>query len=656
LEALAESSGAGVIVLSVDGLITGWSTTATDLFGYSGREAVGHSVAMLIDTGSDGELVAQLLAGEVPAGQKAGWRHRDGSVVELAVTGWAVTDEAGRTSGVCLVLGQGPAQGLRTRPQLGGGLLSGPGVEPPQVAGVSLDISNRMSGEEAAGTAEDNYRLLFDSNPLPMWVYDAETLQFLEVNDAAVRIYGYSREEFRRMTLRDIRPAEDIPELLRSAANFDPMDRSGPWRHRKNDGTVIDVEVTSHVVPFSDRPARFVVIADVTERERLQRQLLQSQRLESLGQLAGGVAHDFNNLLAVIMTSAEFVMEQLPCGPEPTPHDRSDVRRDVEQIQQATARAARLTHQLLAFARREVIQPKRVDLNDEVRHLEELLRRTIKEDIHLVLSLADDLQPILADPGQLEQVLVNVAVNARDAMPAGGTLTVETRNFDVDDIYASSRPQLKSGAHVLLRVSDTGSGMDSETLQHVFEPFFTTKAKGQGTGLGLATIYGIITQMGGHTQLYSEPGLGTTFTALIPATDRAAATPTEGVRPESAVPPTGTTVLVVEDQEAVRQVTLRILDRGGYQALAAASGPEAIEIARSHQGVIDILLTDVVMPTMQGKEVAQAVTALYPHVGVVYMSGYAEPLLGGQGYLDPDAALVEKPFTQATLLGKLREV
>lgn len=517
------------------------------------------------------------------------------------------------------------------------------------------DVSDRRNGEDGARAPEDNYRVLFEDNPLPMWVYDAETLEFLEVNDAAVHVYGYSRDEFRRMSLRDIRPAEDIPELLRSTSVDDPMDRSGPWRHQKKDGAMMEVEVTSHVVRFSDRPARFVVIVDVTERERLQRQLLQSQRLESLGQLAGGVAHDFNNLLAVIMTSAEFVKDQLPRDAESLPPDWALVLRDVEQIEQATARAARLTHQLLRFARREVTQPKMVDLNDEIRHLEELLRRSIKEDIRLNLSLADDLHPILADPGQLEQVLVNVTVNARDAMPTGGTITVETRNFDVDDIYASGR-QLQPGAHVLLRVSDTGTGMDAGTLQHVFEPFFTTKPKGQGTGLGLATIYGIITQMGGHTQVYSEPGLGTTFTALMPASHEGAVSQAEVVRPEATRPPSGTTVLVVEDQDVVREITLRILDQGGFQALAAANGPEAIELARTHQGSIDVVLTDVVMPSMQGKEVADAVAALYPNVGVVYMSGYAEPVLGGHGYLQPEAALVEKPFTQATLLGKLREV
>jgi signal transduction histidine kinase len=382
----------------------------------------------------------------------------------------------------------------------------------------------------------------------------------------------------------------------------------------------------------------------VAEKERLQLQLQQSQRLESLGQLAGGIAHDFNNLLAVILGYATFIARRAPEG--------SDDERDVAEIQKAGERATRLTHQLLAFARRETVRPRVLDLTGVVLEMEELLRRTLGEHVKLETALAADLWPIMADYGQLEQVLVNLAVNARDAMPQGGTLTLDTENVDADDAYVSARPGLAPGRYVRLRVSDTGTGMAPDVVARAFEPFFTTKPKGEGTGLGLATIYGIVTGAGGHVQIYSEPGLGTTFTVLLPATD--APLPDLGERREPRRGH-GETVLVVEDEAAMLEVTRRLLEDGGYDVLTASGGEGALRIAAGHAGEIHLLLTDVVMPGMLGKEVAARVSELRPQIGVLYMSGYAQAVIGPMGDLSAGHTIIDKPFTEAQLLERVAE-
>jgi len=391
------------------------------------------------------------------------------------------------------------------------------------------------------------------------------------------------------------------------------------------------------------------------QRERLERQLHQSQRLESLGQLAGGVAHDFNNLLGAIINYAAFVGEEIAAAAtSESVRDWTLVQRDVSQIQRAADRAAQLTHQLLAFARREVVRPQVLVVNDVVSEVEQLLRRTIGEHIELVISLAPDLCPVLADRVQIEQVLVNLAVNARDAMPGGGTLTIVTDNVAVDEAYAASTPGLRPGRYARLRASDTGTGMRSDVVQRAFEPFFTTKPKGEGSGLGLATVYGILTQSGGVARIYSEPGMGTTFTALLPATEQPIRAHLPGE--DNGTTGAGEAVLVVEDEDGMREVTERILSRNGYRVLTAHSGPAAIEVAGGHEGRIDLLVTDVVMPQMLGTEVAARIASFCPGIRVLYMSGYAQPVLGAQGTLEEGVTLVEKPFSEAALLARVREV
>ncbi|WP_053226869.1 ATP-binding protein [Solirubrobacter soli] len=487
---------------------------------------------------------------------------------------------------------------------------------PREVAGLARrlnELGQELIREQAA------YRVLFEGSPLPMWVNEVDTRRIVEVNDAAVASYGYTRQEFLALTVDDI--------------------ERGPGDHLRKDGVPIEVNVASHAIDFRGAEASVVIAEDVTDAERLRLQLQQSQRLESLGQLAGGVAHDFNNLLAVILGYAKFIERRAEPGTRDQ-HDSAEIRK-------AGERATRLTRQLLSFARREVVRPRVLDLTGVVLEMEELLRRTIGEHVMLKTSLAPDLWPIMADHGQLEQILLNLAVNARDAMPDGGILTLDTENVEADAAYLSARPSLEPGRYVRLRVSDSGIGMDRETAARAFEPFFTTKSSGDGTGLGLATVHGIVAQAGGSVQIYSEPGLGTTFTILLPTTDA----PVPGVSDDAAAPPTrggGETILVVEDEPALLEVTRRILDENGYEVLSATRGADALKLADEHPGDIDVLLTDVVMPEMLGKEVAERLTAARPSLRVLFMSGYAQPVVELTG------EIIDKPFTEAALLDRLR--
>jgi len=389
----------------------------------------------------------------------------------------------------------------------------------------------------------------------------------------------------------------------------------------------------------------------------VQAHVVQGERMEVLGRLAGGVAHDFNNLLGVILNYAAFVAEELEVAAEAPAECTERCRealRDVGEIRQAAERATALTHQLLAFARREVVQPQVLYLDEAVSGVEELLRRTLGEDKELSVSLADNLAPVLADPGQMEQVLVNLAINASDAMPEGGTLGIDTSNVTVDADSVAGGSPVAPGRYVRLRVSDTGVGMSADVVNHAFEPFYTTKGVGAGTGLGLATVYGIVTEAEGTITIKSELGVGTTFTIMLPVTDRATA-PLEKPVPYERTPK-GETVLIVEDEEALRDVTTRIFTRNGYHVLTAASGADAVALVASHEGDIHLLVTDVVMPKMLGKEVAERIRQLRPDIEVLFMSGYAQPVLASQGRLEPGVALVEKPFSEAALLAKAGQV
>jgi signal transduction histidine kinase/ActR/RegA family two-component response regulator len=390
------------------------------------------------------------------------------------------------------------------------------------------------------------------------------------------------------------------------------------------------------------------LVMDVTERRRLEEQLLQSQKLEAIGRLAGGVAHDFNNLLTGILGYADFALKSLP--------DNHASRADIVEIERAGTRAAALTGQLLAYARRQMIAPKIVSLNQLVTNMENLLRRLIGEDIDLETRCASRLWPAQIDPGQFEQVIINLAVNARDAMPRGGRLTIETSNCTLDDTYVRQHPEVVPGEYVMLAVADTGIGMDSATQVRVFEPFFTTKEQGKGTGLGLAVCYGIVRQANGHLWVYSERGRGTTFKVLLPRSTEDQEAGAAPKPPELLSSGGSETVLIVEDEPVVRRLTVRALAERGYHVLEAEDGESALEVARTHQGELHLLVTDVVMPGMNGKELADRLAAHRPDLRVLYISGYAEHAVVRQGVLVEGIAFLSKPFDLSELARTVREI
>ena len=638
------------------------------------------------------------------------------------------------------------------------------------VYGVARDVTEQKRAEERLRASEEWYRLLFDANPLPMWVYDIETLMFIAVNDAAVKHYGFSREEFLSMRITDIRPPDEVPKVLAAArapdsAEFD----GGVWRHRTKSGDAILVEVVTHAISVLDRPARLTlahdvterkraerelretndtlqtliqasplaivttdlsgtvsewnvaaermfgwfagdvlgrpipilpvdqveddmrrltvsgehsfsgyetrcarkdgslvdvyistavlrglggalgtvwVMADVTERRAVEEQLRQAQKMDAVGQLAGGVAHDFNNLLTVITSYGQFLLNALP--------EQDPRRSDAHQITQAAARAASLTRQLLAFSRRQVLQPQVLDLNEVIGEMQNLLRRVISEDISLVTQLENGIGAVRADRGQIEQVVMNLVVNARDAMVSGGVLAISTRLVHLDTAYARRHAGVNPGRHVVISVRDTGVGMDSQTQQRMFEPFFTTKAKGKGTGLGLSTVYGIVRQSGGHIDVRSSVGRGTTLDIILPQVS--ATVPVKAEHAIGAVLPRGTeTVLVVEDEEAVRLIVRRVLEAQGYRLIEARDGHDALRICSQRGDEIDLVLSDVIMPGMGGRELSRALAATRPRLPILFMSGYNDDgeLAGTDG--EPASGVLAKPFTSETLARHVRE-
>ena len=506
----------------------------------------------------------------------------------------------------------------------------------------------RDESERSRLRSENRYRLLFESNPMPMWVYDRKTLGFLEVNDAAIRLYGYTREEFLGMTIKDIRPPEDVASLLDDISRPpSPFGDTQVWRHKKKDGTIFDVEVSAHSIDLNHRPARLVLANDVTERRTLEHQLQQSQKLEAIGLLAGGVAHDFNNLLTAILGHGDLALRRLRSG--------DPVRTNVEQITKAGQQATSLTRQLLAFGRKQILQPKIIDVNSIVDEMEKMLRRVIGENIAFRTVLHQQLGTVKADPGQVGQILMNLVVNARDAMPRGGKLTIETDNVYLDEDYARMHIAVVPGRYVMIAVSDTGVGMDEETQSRIFEPFFTTKKAGEGTGLGLSTIYGIVKQSGGNIWIYSEPGKGTTFKIYLPFVDQEPYE-LEVSKKTEATPSGNETILLAEDEELVRALARDILELYGYRVLEAASGKDALSICRQFDRRIDLLVTDVVMPEMSGRELADNVAALSPGIKVLYMSGYADGAVVHQGEVEEGANFIQKPFTTDSFAQKVREV
>jgi two-component system, cell cycle sensor histidine kinase and response regulator CckA len=508
-------------------------------------------------------------------------------------------------------------------------------------AATTVETSRLM---KSLAVSEERYRLLFEANPLPMWVYDAETLRFLAVNEAAIRHYGYTRSEFLAMTIADIRPREDVEALL-----ADLRERGGPgspapgtWRHRKKDGTQIDVEITAGSVQFEGRPAALVLSHDVTERLRLEERLTQAEKMEAIGRLAGGVAHDFNNLLTVISGYAEILLA------------RSDVvgGEQIGEIAHAAEQASALTRQLLAFSRRQVLHPRVLDVNEIVAGMEPMVRRLIGDDVSVGVRLSPGLAPVEADQAQLERVILNLAANARDAMPNGGRLTIETADVELAEEYVRSHGEGTAGPNVLLAVSDTGVGMSEEVQRHLFEPFFTTKSPGAGTGLGLATVFGVVKQSGGSIYVYSEEGRGTTFKVYLPSAERERLE-TAGLAPDVELERGRETIMLVEDDASVRNLVQLMLESKGYRVLSAGGADEAEQLCTRD---VDLLLTDVVMPEVNGRVLAERLSANAPSMRILFMSGYSDEAVYRHGEISPNAAFIEKPFTDRTLARKVREV
>jgi two-component system cell cycle sensor histidine kinase/response regulator CckA len=513
---------------------------------------------------------------------------------------------------------------------------------------IALAIERRR-WEEALRKKEEMFRLLFNNNPLPTFVIDQETLRFLEVNEAAVRQYGYSLAEFREMTALEIRPeAERAKYIEHLRQSHDDGPHTGHWQHRKKDGKIFQVESISHELDYSGRRVRLVVAQDISERHILEQQLRQSQKMEAVGRLAGGIAHDFNNLLMVIKGHTELLLNVLPPAEQ--------YSRKIEQIERAADRASALTRQLLAFSRLQVLQPRVMNLNDVVHDMGRLLPRMIGEDVELEIRTSEDLGAIRADASQMEQVIMNLAVNARDAMPGGGKLLIETSNTELDSAYNTRHPIVRQGRYVLIAVSDTGTGMSAETQAHIFEPFFTTKAQGKGTGLGLATVYGIVKQSGGFIWVYSELGRGTSFKIYLPRVDQ----PVERISP--VVPslseaPRGTaTILLTEDEQDVREVAREFLESGGYAVIEARDGAEALGFVHKHETTINLLVTDMVMPGMTGLELAARLKEKRPGLRILYMSGYSDRAAAESLQSDPSLRLLTKPFSRWAPLRAVHEL
>ena len=504
--------------------------------------------------------------------------------------------------------------------------------------------------QEDLRRSEMNFRSLVTNAPYGICRCDS-TGKILDANPAFLDLLGMTAADEllgQHIYTLYVDPERwfDLADCLRSSEPFKGL--TAEW-NRKRGTTVVRVSGRSVTNGRKEGVVFELFAEDVTERRALEQQLRQSQKMEAVGRLAGGIAHDFNNLLMVISGYSEFLLERL--GAEP------HLRGPAQEIASASERASSLTRQLLAFSRKQMLAPRIVNLNDVASENLRMLTRMIGEDIDLVMVPSPNLWPVRADAGQIEQVIMNLAVNARDAMPSGGKLTIETSNVTLDEDYARVHSPLHPGDYVMIAISDTGNGMDSETQSHIFEPFFTTKGP-KGTGLGLSMVYGIVKQSGGYVWVYSEPGKGTTFKVYLPRVTEAgemvadalpAAAPLADKQPRE-------TILVVEDEANLRRLTRQFLENRGYSVLDAADGAAAVQICVAHQGTIHLLLTDVIMPGMNGRELAKRVAEIRPNTKVLYMSGYTENAIGHNGTLDAGIKLLQKPFTLQALQAKVREV
>jgi two-component system, cell cycle sensor histidine kinase and response regulator CckA len=618
--------------------ITYFSRAATEIYGYEGRDAVGRDPLFLSARPGEGDAGARTEL-ERTGRWRGRTRHRtrDGREIDVELQCRAWRDQLGRVKGYLLAAQDVTAEMERTRLLAERSAL----LELAPDAIFARDVARRITFWN--GTAEATYG------------YSREEVLGHDPAEVLRTEYPIPLEEIERIVERSGSWEGDLVQTARDGRRFTVASNWGAL-YDEHGSMVGLLEINRDATErLAVQTARERALADA-ERTRLSQRLVRAQRLESLGQLAGGIAHDFNNLLAVIAGYATALTDGVQdLGGALPKSARDGLLADVEEVARATQRAAALTHQLLAFARQESVRLAPVMLNDVISDLRELIGRSIGEHVRLETDLAPDLLHVKADAGQLGQVLVNLAVNARDAMPDGGALTLETGNVHLDELDAAERQGLTPGWHVQLVVRDDGVGMPPEVMEHAFDPFFTTKTPGEGTGLGLATVYGIITGAGGLVSLYSEPGRGTALRILLPALEAAPVAPGPAASEEPPRAEGDRTVLVVEDQAPLRAITVRILERAGYHVLSATSGPEALAIAAAAPREIDLLLTDVVMPEMLGQVLAQELRRARPDLRVIFTSGFARPALehGGRPLEDP---LLQKPVPARELLAQVAAV
>ncbi len=618
LAAIVESSDDAIIGKTLDGTITTWNVGAERLYGWTSSEAIGQSVGLQIPPDRRDEMrviMEKIRRGESIKHLETVRLRKNGNRVEVSLTVSSIHGAAGEVVGA---------------------------------SSIARDITERKRAEKELRKSEERFRRLFDSNTIGIVIADLSG-NSLEANDVYLDMLGFTREE---LLAGKIRWNELTPEehLWRDQNAVEQLQRTGvasPWEKElfRKDGSRVPVLIGIAMLKASEGSC-IAYIVNLTERRRLEQQFLQAQKMEAVGKLAGGVAHDFNNLLTVILGYSDILAAKL--------RSKSLLFGELDEIRSAGERAASLTRQLLAFSRQQVLERKVLDVNDLISGIEKMLRRLIGEDVALVTVLSPALRHVFGDAGQLGQVIMNLAVNARDAMPRGGRLTIETANVELDEAYAHEHVTVRPGSYVMIAISDDGGGMTAETLAHMFEPFFTTKGLGKGTGLGLATVYGIVKQSGGYIWVYSEVGKGTTFKVYLPpAGEVADAEPVPASEPISL--DGSETVFLVEDEESVRALSRSVLKRHGYTVLEAASGKAALDVARQYPLPIHLLLTDVVMPEMGGSDLASQLEALRPGMRVLYMSGYTDDTVFRHGILEKGRAFLQKPFTPDTLARKVRE-
>ncbi len=612
----------GMALVGLDETLLDVNQALCDMLGYPRDRLIGMTVPQVThpdDLAAEAERKAPVVEGSRPSFQMLKrYRHADGRVVWGQLSVSAVRDRDGR---------------------------------PRYLIGQLEDVTERVAAEEALRRSEERFRALLE-RATDMLVVLGDDGRVQLWSPGAAEALGWTSQEVVGTSGLDLLHPDDVASAR--AALADAVARPGAalrlaFRTRRRDGAWRLVDAVARNL-LDDAAVRGIVLnaRDVTEQRRLEESFQQSQRLESVGRLAGGVAHDFNNLLTVILSCAEGIERGLRAG-------GVDLQ-DVDEIRTAAERARDLTRQLLAFARRQVIDPRPTDLSALVRDAGKLLRRVLGEDVELAVRLGDGLWPVRCDPAQLQQVLLNLAVNARDAMPRGGRLAIESANVELEAGEVAALPNLQPGAHVRLAVTDSGPGLSPEAQAHLFEPFFTTKPAGQGTGLGLATVYGIVRQSGGAIRVESAAGRGTTFELYFPRCDAAPAATASGARAGAGAVRGGReTVLVVEDDPRVREVTVRALAGAGYRVLAAEGGARALELAPPEER-LDLLVTDVVMPGMSGPQMAEALARARPGLRVLYVSGYAEDAIVHHGIIDSGIDLLAKPYTPALLLARVRQV